>query len=155
MIGFKTTLLSVAGATLFAISTASSASAAALPSLAGTSAVNVTIEDANVQQAHYRGRHRHFHNRNFRNRHFAPRYRGYRGHRRFRRGFRRHGGYWYPPAAFFSGSVIIRPAPRRNITSLHHRWCYDRYRSYRAWDGTYQPYGHRPRALCNSPYDGR
>ncbi|TIU38734.1 MAG: BA14K family protein, partial [Mesorhizobium sp.] len=31
------------------------------------------------------------------------------------------------------------------------RWCYDRYRSYRAWDNSYQPYG-GPRQQCLSPY---
>lgn len=36
--------------------------------------------------------------------------------------------------------------------SAHHRWCYSRYRSYRAYDGTFQPY-HGPRRRCNSPYD--
>lgn len=33
----------------------------------------------------------------------------------------------------------------------HEQWCYRRYRSYRAWDNTYQPYrGHRRQ--CISPY---
>ncbi|EEY07123.1 predicted protein [Brucella pinnipedialis M163/99/10] len=33
----------------------------------------------------------------------------------------------------------------------HVRWCYNRYRSYRAYDNTYQPnYG--PRRQCYSPY---
>ncbi|TIR42250.1 MAG: BA14K family protein, partial [Mesorhizobium sp.] len=31
------------------------------------------------------------------------------------------------------------------------RWCYDRYRSYRAWDNTFQPYG-GPRQQCWSPF---
>ena len=35
--------------------------------------------------------------------------------------------------------------------TAHESWCYSRYRSYRAWDNTYQPdYG--PRRECNSPY---
>ncbi|WFU08793.1 BA14K family protein [Rhizobium sp. CB3090] len=35
--------------------------------------------------------------------------------------------------------------------SAHVRWCYARYRSYRAFDDTFQPsYG--PRRLCVSPY---
>lgn len=33
----------------------------------------------------------------------------------------------------------------------HTRWCYARYRSYRAWDNTYQPYN-GPRRPCYSPY---
>lgn len=33
----------------------------------------------------------------------------------------------------------------------HVRWCYARYRSYRAYDDTFQPY-HGPRQACVSPY---
>ena len=46
-----------------------------------------------------------------------------------------------------------RPAPAYGYGPRHHDWCYARYRSYRASDGTYQPY-HGPRRRCNSPYDG-
>ena len=45
-------------------------------------------------------------------------------------------------------------APRRyyrNVSSAHVRWCYNRYRSYRAWDNTFQPYN-GPRQPCYSPY---
>jgi hypothetical protein len=41
----------------------------------------------------------------------------------------------------------VRPAP----VGAHVRWCSDRYRSYRAWDNSYQPYG-GPRRQCRSPY---
>ena len=42
--------------------------------------------------------------------------------------------------------------PRRySHSSRHVRWCYNRYRSYRAWDNTFQPY-HGPRRQCRSPY---
>jgi hypothetical protein len=37
------------------------------------------------------------------------------------------------------------------MAEAHHQWCSDRYRSYRAEDGTYQPYG-GPRQECLSPY---
>ncbi|WP_214472876.1 BA14K family protein [Mesorhizobium sp. dw_380] len=46
--------------------------------------------------------------------------------------------------------------PRRyyragRLSSAHVQWCYNRYRSYRAWDNTFQPnYG--PRRQCLSPY---
>ena len=36
--------------------------------------------------------------------------------------------------------------------NAHESWCYSRYRSYRAWDNTYQPY-YGPRRECFSPYD--
>jgi len=35
--------------------------------------------------------------------------------------------------------------------SAHTRWCYARYRSYRAYDNTFQPY-YGPRRQCVSPY---
>lgn len=35
----------------------------------------------------------------------------------------------------------------------HVSWCSDRYRSYRSWDNTYQPYS-GPREICYSPYWG-
>ncbi len=44
-------------------------------------------------------------------------------------------------------------APRRYVNSgnAHVNWCYSRYRSYRAYDDTFQPnYG--PRRQCVSPY---
>ncbi|MBZ9797965.1 BA14K family protein [Mesorhizobium sp. ES1-4] len=49
-----------------------------------------------------------------------------------------------------------RPVPRRyyragRLSSAHVRWCYNRYRSYRAYDNTFQPY-HGPRQQCWSPY---
>ncbi|UVK45977.1 BA14K family protein [Mesorhizobium sp. AR07] len=51
------------------------------------------------------------------------------------------------------------PPPRRyyrtyrtqRVSSAHVQWCYNRYRSYRAWDNTFQPYN-GPRQQCYSPY---
>ena len=48
------------------------------------------------------------------------------------------------------------PPPRRyyragRLSSAHVQWCYNRYRSYRAWDNTFQPYN-GPRRQCYSPY---
>jgi len=40
---------------------------------------------------------------------------------------------------------------RTRVSSAHVQWCYNRYRSYRAWDNTFQPYG-GPRQQCWSPY---
>lgn len=39
----------------------------------------------------------------------------------------------------------------QGLSSAHVRWCYNRYRSYRAWDNTFQPYN-GPRHQCYSPY---
>ncbi len=40
--------------------------------------------------------------------------------------------------------------PQR-LGGAHVRWCYNRYRSYRAYDNTFQPYN-GPRRQCWSPY---
>ncbi|MCB0055737.1 MAG: BA14K family protein [Caldilineaceae bacterium] len=88
-----------------------------------------------------------------------PRYRGYRGVPRYRSGYRRHvNGWWYPLAAFGVQVIIRDPQPYRraagNLPPEHYVWCDRRYKSYRTWDDTFQPY-HGPRRICNSPYDGR
>jgi BA14K-like protein len=80
---------------------------------------------------------------------------GVRGHHRWRKGYRRSNGFWFPTAAFF-GSVIIGSAlanaANSGNASRHVRWCDDRYRSYRIRDNTFQPYI-GPRRGCNSPYN--
>jgi hypothetical protein len=94
--------------------------------------------------------------------------------------YRHRPDYWVPPAAFALGAIIggaIAAAPppyygppvyrgpiyrgpvyrgpvyrdRVYGGSAHANWCYNRYRSYRAWDNTFQPY-HGPRRQCWSPY---
>ena len=87
---------------------------------------------------------------------------GHRGERYNRPGYRRHSdGMWYPLAAFGMGAIIggiianqPQPAPvyrERRGGDAHVQWCYGKYRSYRAWDNTYQPYN-GPRQQCYSPY---
>ncbi|MBN9548288.1 MAG: BA14K family protein [Alphaproteobacteria bacterium] len=57
--------------------------------------------------------------------------------------------YYYDPYPRYAQPRRIHRAER--LSSAHVRWCYDRYRSYRAWDNTFQPnYG--PRKQCWSPY---
>jgi hypothetical protein len=63
------------------------------------------------------------------------------------------GGY-YP--GYYSGYYDPYYAPPRYYGApvggdAHVRWCYARYRSYRAWDNTFQPYV-GPRRQCYSPY---
>ena len=80
-------------------------------------------------------------------------YNGRRGYREYRRGYREYNGFWFPAAAFIAGALItgaINDAPRAG--GSHVSWCYDRYRSYRAYDNTFQPYN-GPRQQCYSPYD--
>ncbi|RVD20804.1 BA14K family protein [Mesorhizobium sp. M4B.F.Ca.ET.017.02.2.1] len=82
---------------------------------------------------------------------------GHRGYREYRRGYRRHGDFWFPLAAFATGALITGAIVNSNRTGVyrggdaHVQWCYDRYRSYRAWDNTFQPYN-GPRQQCISPY---
>lgn len=82
------------------------------------------------------------------------RWHGHRGYRDYRPGYRRHSdGWWYPLAAFGLGAAIggaIANQPQAGGGS-HTRWCANRYRSYRAYDNTFQPYN-GPRQQCVSPY---
>ncbi|RWM19496.1 MAG: BA14K family protein [Mesorhizobium sp.] len=82
-------------------------------------------------------------------------WRGYRGYRYYRPGYRRYNDFWFPLAAFATGALItsaIVNQPRRIYRGdAHVEWCYSRYRSYRAYDNTYQPY-YGPRRQCISPY---
>lgn len=76
-------------------------------------------------------------------------YNGYRGYRERRyRDYRQYRGYWFPPQAFRSHE---RRGTVRGMGRAHVEWCYDRYRSYRHWDNSFQPY-HGPRRQCYSPY---
>jgi hypothetical protein len=81
-------------------------------------------------------------------------YNGYRGFRERRRGYREYNGIWFPAAAFVAGALITGAitADRARSSNAHEEWCYDRYRSYRAYDNTFQPYN-GPRRQCYSPYD--
>ncbi|KQV68440.1 BA14K family protein [Rhizobium sp. Root1220] len=83
-------------------------------------------------------------------------YGGYRGYPYYRDGYRHYNGYWYPLAAFGAGAIIggaIAAQPRyaEPVGSGHVAWCEQRYRSYRAYDNTFQPYN-GPRQQCVSPY---
>jgi hypothetical protein len=82
-------------------------------------------------------------------------YNGHRGYRDYRPGYRRYNDWWFPAGAFIAGAIvggaIANSNPPRAYGGDHVQWCYDRYRSYRASDNTYQPYG-GPRQQCISPY---
>jgi hypothetical protein len=86
-------------------------------------------------------------------------YNGYRGYRAYRPGYRYYNNAWYPAAAFITGAIIggalnngvVNEGPVRSYGNAHVEWCYDRYRSYRAYDNTFQPYN-GPRQQCYSPY---
>ena len=62
----------------------------------------------------------------------------------------------YQPRVVYEEPVVYRRPVRvveRRISSAdaHVSWCQGRYRSYRAWDNSFQPY-HGPRQQCRSPY---
>jgi len=76
---------------------------------------------------------------------------GYRGYRHKRPGYRQQNGFWFPLAAFGLGAIIGGSVAGNNYGNAHVQWCYNRYRSYRAYDNTFQPYN-GPRRACYSPY---
>lgn len=92
---------------------------------------------------------------------------GHRGSFRPRPGWRRYNDAWFPPAAFIAGAIIggaiarelappppppvYRGGPAAGLPPAHVQWCAQRYRSYRAYDNTFQPYN-GPRRPCRSPY---
>lgn len=90
-------------------------------------------------------------------------YNGHRGYRHRRHGYRHYNGWWYPAGAFVAGAIIggaLNNQPPRYSERRYYRqgggnahvsWCYDRYRSYRQSDNTFQPYN-GPRQQCYSPY---
>ncbi|TIW90080.1 MAG: BA14K family protein [Mesorhizobium sp.] len=114
-----------------------------------------------VQTVQYREwrRNRSF-DRNFsRNRSFSRNgdmyWNGHRGYREYHPGYRRHGDYWFPLAAFATGALITGAIVNENNRvyegNAHVQWCYNHYRSYRASDNTFQP-NNGPRRECRSPY---
>lgn len=84
-------------------------------------------------------------------------YNGHRGYRDYRRGYREYNGFWFPAAAFITGAIVggalndSQDRVYRGGGNAHVQWCYDRWRSYRSYDNTYQPYN-GPRRQCYSPY---
>lgn len=91
--------------------------------------------------------------------------RDWRRNRDWDRGYR-GGGYYYrdrgptiyydvQPSYRYVEPRYVAPAPRyapaRGLSRAHVDWCHARWRSYRAYDNTYQPYN-GPRRQCYSPY---
>jgi hypothetical protein len=143
MLKFKTGL--AAGALSLAVALTS-----IVPAQAVTFARVPVPEAAAVEQVQYRYERR----RDRYERRAERRWHGHRGYRDYRPGYRRHSdGWWYPLAAFGLGAAIggaIANQPSAGSGS-HERWCANRYRSYRAYDDSFQPYN-GPRQRCISPY---
>ncbi|OHV77991.1 BA14K family protein [Ensifer sp. LCM 4579] len=94
--------------------------------------------------------------------HRHGRYRDYRHHHRYsyrdryRHRHHHHGSNFGAvigglAAGALIGGLLAQPRYYGGGGSAHTRWCYARYRSYRAYDNTFQPY-HGPRRACISPY---
>lgn len=163
----KKIMSTICAAAMLATTFSIPAMAGSVPSLRIAPTVQNSVQDAQYwdrrrgSERWDRSRDR-WDRRGYRDRWDGPRhgwYRGHRGHRHYRPGYRRHDGFWFPPAAFITGAIVggaiaSQPAPRtrvRDYGSAHVDWCYDRYRSYRASDNTFQPYN-GPRRQCRSPY---
>ena len=160
--GILATTLSVS----FGAAAAMPANAAQMfvPQAASTSSDVQSVDYKPWMKNHHGNRNfgnRNFGNRNFGGRNFARNndgggyWNGHRGYREYRSGYRRHGDYWFPLAAFAAGAVItgaiVNNENNRYEGNSHVQWCYDHYRSYRDSDNTFQPnYG--PRQECRSPY---
>jgi len=139
-----------AGLGLGAVAPAAQASAFSAGASAAT--VSTAVEKTNLVEVQYRDR-RWDHRRHWR--------RDWDRDRRWRRprsGIYFEfgtGGFRYGPPPYYARPRYVRPryvAPRRaGISSAHVNWCYAQYRSYRAWDNTFQPY-YGPRRVCVSPY---
>jgi len=78
-----------------------------------------------------------------------------------RRGYRRnynrhcHPGYCHSHSYRYSNHRHGRPVRQRRPAysgNAHVNWCYRKYRSYREYDNTFQPYNGR-RRQCYSPYN--
>ncbi|MGH6760306.1 MAG: BA14K family protein [Phyllobacterium sp.] len=74
----------------------------------------------------------------------------YRSHRRSGPSFGLYLGVPIFPRPYYEPYYRPRPIYRRPANG-HVSWCYQRYRSYRAYDNTFQPYN-GPRRQCRSPY---
>ena len=117
----------------------------------GVIQVQTRMQIEEAQQPRYRQRA----NRDFYRRGDHYYYHGHRGYRYKRPGYRYYNGWWFPAGAFIAGAIIggaiTNPPGYYRGSSAHVRWCHNRYRSYREWDNTFQPYN-GPRRQCYSPY---
>ncbi len=83
-----------------------------------------------------------------------------RRYRRHRRHYEPRRRYYDRPARYYDEPrIVYEEAPRRRYRQArrslgrnHVSWCYNRYRSYRTSDNTFQPF-HGGRRQCYSPYN--
>lgn len=146
----KITVTMLAALSAFAFS----APATAVPLFTPTAPVVKGASD--IVEVQHRRHHRRPHHDRFERRGGHVYWRGHRGYTHPRPGYRRHGDFWFPAAAFALGAIVggaiaAQPPVSHALPRSHVEWCYARYRSYRASDNTFQPYN-GPRRQCVSPY---
>ncbi|MFC6486905.1 BA14K family protein [Nitratireductor sp. GCM10026969] len=141
---------------LFALGLAAAVPAAqASPASVGAATVNAVINaetagNPNLVEVGDHRRHKHW------RKHHRGDHRWRKHHRRdydWRRHSRPRSGIYFEfgTAPRYARPRYVRPAPAYRLSRAHVGWCYDRYRSYRASDNTFQPYN-GPRRQCVSPY---
>lgn len=140
--------LAVVASLAFGLGLAGQTGSASAMSAAGTARATVPVQTtASVEQVN----HRDWHRRDYQRRHWRDDRRGWD-----RRWDRRH---YQPRSGFYLEFNVpqqrryVQPQPPRHyrVSQAHINWCYARYRSYRAWDNSFQPY-YGPRRQCLSPY---
>lgn len=128
------------------VSMAAPTIAGAAPFVRGAATVDSQVTEVQHRRGYYRSGGYYYYN-------------GHRGYRDRRSGYRYYNGYYFPPAAFALGAIggaiiggaLANPGVRTRYVDGHSEWCANRYRSYRAYDNTYQP-NNGPRRQCVSPY---
>lgn len=122
----------------------------------GADLLNVQYRNGYYQRRHYDDR-RGYQNR----RHYEKQRRHYQPHRGQRSNSRSPDLGSAVVGAIIGGIIVnevnrnrqpqARVRSSNSLSQNHVNWCYDRWRSYRASDNSYQPYN-GPRRLCTSPY---
>lgn len=142
----KLTALAVLAAVAFGFGLSSATAAPAAAGAGSAALIHATAPDGSqVQLANHRGDGR-WHRRQYRDDRWRPRGHRYRGPSSgFYFEFNVPSYRYVQPPRYVVPPRVVRPA------SAHVRWCHARYKSYRAWDNTWQPY-HGPRRQCASPY---
>ncbi|WP_309086059.1 BA14K family protein [Chelativorans sp.] len=129
----------------------STANAAANPVAAEQAAASDLVEVSH-RRRHWDGHHRWHRHRDW-DRHRYWRHRGPRAGFFFEFGtgsFRYGPSYHVRPPYYYRPRYVV-PRPAYGLSQAHVNWCYARYRSYRPYDNSFQPYN-GPRRACISPY---
>lgn len=95
---------------------------------------------------------RDYRERRYRKRHYNNRRYNRRHNRAYRRAYSRP--VYIAPRRVYRQPAYVAPRRvyRARYSRAHVAWCQGRYRSYRAYDNTFQPY-HGGRRACYSPYN--